>query len=72
MDRQKTPAYGAVIERGTISGTGTDGYIVSSLDRDGIVTPEIAPVTENETYAAGDCVYFFLFPDGSGKIIGKA
>ncbi len=72
MERQNTPAYGAVIERGTIKSTGTGGYIVSSLDRDGIETPEIGPVTENETYAVNDRVYFFLFPDGNGKIIGKA
>ncbi len=70
MERQKTPAYGTVIERGTVKSIGAEGYIVSSLDRDGIVTPEIGPTTD-ETYAVSDCVYFFLFPDGHGKIIGR-
>lgn len=56
------------IERGQIQRVSDDGYIVSSLDREGIVTPNITAINDN-TYSEGDKVYFFIFPDGTGKII---
>ena len=62
--------YGAAIERGTIL-TAADGeYTVASADRDGIMTPRITGI-DNTTYTVGDTVYFFLFRDGTGKILGK-
>lgn len=57
------------IERGYILDVTVDGgYYVASYDREGIETPPIKPINDN-TYAKGDLVYFFLFPDGTGKII---
>lgn len=62
--------YGAVIERGEITAIANDGYQVKSLDRKGIVTPAI-PAAYEEEYDVGDIVCFFLFRDGTGKIICK-
>ena len=59
---------GAMIERGFIASVETDGYCVASWDRAGIQTPPIQPINSN-TYTTGDLVYFFLFPDGTGKIL---
>ena len=59
---------GASIERGYIADVAAEGYFVASYDRAGIETPPIQPI-DNKTYAKGDMVYFFLFPDGTGKII---
>lgn len=60
--------YGARLERGVISRSTEDGYIVQSLDREGIVTPGIWPVDGTE-YQAGDRVVFFLFRDGTGRVL---
>ncbi len=60
--------YGAHIERGKITEVCTDGYRVESYSRDGLITPPIPFETE---CAVGDWVYFFLFPDGRGRILGK-
>ena len=60
---------GVSIERGYILDVAADGaYTVASYDRDGIETPPIKPINRN-TYTKGDLVYFFLFPDGTGKIL---
>lgn len=59
---------GAVIERGKITTATDEGYTVASFDRDGIVTPPIQPIHDT-SYTEGDKVYFFLFPDGTGKIL---
>lgn len=60
---------GVSIERGYILDVAADGaYTVASYDRYGIETPPIKPI-DSSTYAKGDMVYFFLFPDGTGKIL---
>lgn len=59
---------GATVERGKILETGENGCVVASYDRDGITTPPILPI-DKRTYKQGELVYFFLFPDGTGKII---
>lgn len=59
---------GAAIERGQITSATEAGYTVASYDRDGIVSPPIKPINDS-TYGVGDAVYFFLFRDGTGKII---
>lgn len=64
MDRQK----GAAIERGEVLNAQNDTYTVKSLDRDGIESPPIG-TADGTAYQAGDRVYFFLFPDGTGKIL---
>lgn len=64
--------YGAVIERGSIKEPKDDGYIVKSLDRDGIETTALKAFPAGEAeYSAGDMVYFFVFPDGTGMILCK-
>lgn len=59
---------GAIIERGKVLTAADGGYTVQSLDRDGIVSPPIQPI-DDSTYTVNDMVYFFLFRDGTGKII---
>lgn len=63
---------GAFIERGTILSASNDGYTVKSFDRDGIITPPIKPISTDTKYTVGDTVYFFLFRDGTGKILCAA
>lgn len=67
MDATKMP--GAFIERGEIRTKAGDKYAVTSLDRPGIEAAEMAAEGEEGTYAIGDRVYFFLFRDGTGKIL---
>lgn len=62
--------YGAVMERGVIVQADGELYTVASLERDGIETPPIPAV--NETYNAGDRVFYFLFRDGTGMILPRA
>lgn len=59
---------GAVIERGRIVGSSPEGYSVESLDRQGIVSPPIIAISDAE-YTVGDMVVFFLFGDGTGRIL---
>jgi hypothetical protein len=62
------PAYGAALERGQVETATETGCTVRSFDRPGLITPEI-PAMGDDTYAAGDNVLFFLFPDGTGVIL---
>lgn len=59
---------GASIERGTVKTAEETGYTVASFDREGIVSPPITGI-DDTTYTVGDTVYFFLFPDGTGRIL---
>ena len=59
---------GAFIERGKILTATEAGYSVKSLDRDGIISPPIQTI-DDSTYTVDDMVYFFLFRDGTGKIL---
>lgn len=59
--------YGARLERGVIRSAGQEGYIVASLDREGIESTPI-PASDCTTYEEGERVYFFLFADGTGFI----
>lgn len=61
--------YGAEIERGIVIEEANGKYRVSSYSRPGVISPEIESTEEN--VHLGDKVYFFLFPDGDGKIIAK-
>ena len=65
------PMYGTVVERGKIITASGGLYTVSSYDRDGVETPPITAFLNLE-YQVGDQVYFFLFSDGSGRIICAA
>lgn len=63
--------YGASIERGRITAIAEGGYTVASLDRYGIESDVIKGFDDTK-YTVGDMVYFFLFRDGTGKILCKA
>lgn len=67
---QENNSYGANIERGVIRRVTESGYIVQSYDRSGLMTPPIVDIHQRQ-HSAGDRVYFFLFDDGSGKIIAS-
>jgi len=58
------------IERGKITSVTDEGYIVESMDRPGLITPPIISIF-NTPYIANDAVYFFLFPDGTGRVLFK-
>lgn len=61
---------GATIECGKVTAAQEEGYKVQSYTRDGLITPPLQPITQ-ETYEVGDFVYFFLFDDGHGAILGR-
>lgn len=63
------PDNRALIERGTISCVAEDGYTVASMDRPGITTP-ILKAINGGVYDVNTTVYFFMFDDGDGGIIG--
>ena len=67
---QENNSYGAKIERGVIVQEVNGKYIVQSFDRHGLMTPPIETINAQQ-FNAGDRVYFFLFDDGSGKIIAS-
>ena len=68
MKSEDNALYGALIERGEVL-TDEDGmYTVKSFDRDGVVTPPI-PAVYNVIPDVGNRVFFFMFNDGSGRII---
>lgn len=60
--------YGAVIERGVILTADGGTYTVKSYSRDGITTPKIRAIGD-KTYACGQWVFFFLFDDGTGRVL---
>ncbi len=59
---------GARIERGKILSAENGSYIVASLDREGIETLPIRDI-QDHSYTVGGTVYFFLFADGTGRIL---
>ena len=69
MGKQNTLRYGAQIERGVIRSIEAGGCIVESIDRPGIVSPVIGDAAGRQ---AGEQVYFYLFDDGTGRILDPA
>lgn len=67
----KDEVYGAPIERGVIDSIKDGCYRVASYTRDGIVSLPIKSICNSDTYSIGDKVYFFMFDDGNGMILGK-
>lgn len=72
------------IERGEIDRIEDGGFVVKSLTRKGVETRPMQainqyvneykgePPTEDKfEYKPKDRVYFFMFPDGRGMILGK-
>ena len=82
MSMHDNETWGAWIERGTIDEVNGSRYKVKSLSRDGVKTPWIEVLSVNPTlygnvykpteYKSGDIVYYFVFPDGHGAILGRA
>lgn len=72
MGKQEHSLTGAAIERGRIAEVTEDGYRVENLDRIKLKSPVITGINDDVTCEAGDMVYFFMFRDGTGKIICKA
>lgn len=83
MDKEKQDEkekYGAPIERGTIVSIDGDRYRVASYSRDGVTSLPIKAIIDFDTYydgvpvrryGIGDKVFFFMFDDGNGMILGK-
>ena len=74
--------YGAAIERGEITAIEEGEYRIRSLSRSGIETPPIPAIewtigtedgdrTIRAKYETGETVYFVLYEDGTGVILGK-
>lgn len=65
--------FGAVIERGTVTEavteSGTTICRVDSLDRPGVMGHGL--VCLHGEPEEGDRVYFFMFADGTGMVVGK-
>lgn len=72
-------SLGAIIERGKVKEKKEGKYVIESTDRAGVITPPL-DVTKHvllkdemyakpEKFEVGDKVYFFMFPDGTGRII---
>lgn len=71
MGKEQCCITGTTVERGKIAEAVSGGYRVSDLDRPGLTSGVITGI-DNTAYTVGDTVYFFLFRDGTGKIICKA
>lgn len=51
-----------------IEGVTAQGYSIRSEDRPGLVTPPLPGMVE-ETHDVGSRVVFFMFDDGTGRIV---
>lgn len=72
MEKEDMCFDAARIERGIVLKKQGSLYTVKSYGRDGLVTPEIAALAGGgEPYSAGEKVFFFLFDDGDGRILGR-
>lgn len=62
----------AKIERGVIQAVSSGLYTVASFSRDGLITPGIPALPgTGGPYTVNEKVYFFLFGDGSGLVLGR-
>lgn len=73
MDNKNHFQWGANIERGEITAVHRDAdnvfrYDIKSIDRPGVKASGIT--CDRDMLASGEKVYFFLFADGTGQIIG--
>ena len=71
MDREKQCWDFAPVERGIVTGVENDGtYTVKSYGRDGLTVTGLPPLVSEDSYNVDDKVYFFVFNDGRGAIMG--
>lgn len=61
---------GAVIHIGKIKRVSDDGYIIASVTESPMETPPLKALIGE--YEVGDTVFYFLFENGFGAIIGNA
>lgn len=59
--------YG-IIERGEVLEATQDGYIIASIDRDGIITPPLKALIGGKSFSVGEKVCYFIFKDGFGRV----
>jgi len=71
MDKENKCCDLAMIERGIVKAVSAGQYTIESYGRSGLTTPAIPALHTGESYAEGDKVYFFLFGDGHGAVLGK-
>lgn len=80
MMKQEKEMFGTMIEQGIIVSIQGDGYRIDSYSRDGLTTKPIKAIADWDIdengipvrrYGIGDKVFFFLFEDGNGMILGK-
>lgn len=69
MNCEERPEWGTRIERGIVTAKSGSKYTVESYDRPGIIAEGIKSADANTTFSKNDKVFFFFFPDGTGKII---
>ena len=69
MKNEHNTPCGVQIERGRITAITGNTYTVESYDRPGVTAWGLKSM--EQSHNAGDKVYFFVFPDGSGLIIHK-
>lgn len=83
MDKIETTGF-VCIQRGQIDRIEDGGFVVKSLTRRDVESRPIKcanayvkefsgepPAEDKYQYRPGDRVYFFMFPDGRGMILGK-
>ena len=70
MEKENPCKDGALIERGVIVAAEDGLYTVASYGRSGLITPGI-PAIIGAPYEANEKVYFFMFDDGHGAVIGR-
>lgn len=72
MDKEEMCCDKAFVERGKITAEKDGLYKVESYGRAGLVTPWIpAMAASMMPFDIGEKVYFFLFDDGHGAVIGR-
>ena len=71
MEKESCGFDSAKIERGIVAEVSSGKYRVKSYGRDPLVTPPMKPLTSGATFAVNDQVFFFMFDDGDGRILGK-
>ena len=58
-----------IIERGKITAVSADGYSIASIDRYGIETPPLKALEYGQSDGSVPTFYYFVFRDGTGRII---
>jgi len=71
MEKENQCCDMAMIERGQVVSVSGGLYKIRSYGRDGLTTPGIPPMRSGDSYNVNDKVYFFLFSDGHGAVLGK-